>query len=40
MQDAKRRIPHFAYVEEIDMTEVEALRVHMNATQARKTNRS
>jgi 2-oxoisovalerate dehydrogenase E2 component (dihydrolipoyl transacylase) len=32
MQDAKRRIPHFAYVEEIDMTEVEALRVHMNAT--------
>jgi 2-oxoisovalerate dehydrogenase E2 component (dihydrolipoyl transacylase) len=32
MQDAKRRIPHFAYVEEIDMTEVEALRVHMNAS--------
>ena len=23
MQDAKRRIPHFAYVEEIDMTELE-----------------
>ncbi|MEQ1752961.1 MAG: dihydrolipoamide acetyltransferase family protein [Micropepsaceae bacterium] len=32
MQDAKRRIPHFAYVEEIDMTELEALRSHMNAT--------
>lgn len=32
MQDAKRRIPHFAYVEEIDMTEIEALRAHMNAT--------
>jgi len=32
MQDAKRRIPHFAYVEEVDMTEIEALRVHMNAT--------
>jgi len=32
MQDAKRRIPHFAYVEEIDATEVEALRVHLNAT--------
>ena len=32
MQDAKRRIPHFAYVEEIDVTEVEALRVHLNAT--------
>ncbi len=30
MQDAKRRIPHFAYVEEVDMTEIEALRVHMN----------
>jgi 2-oxoisovalerate dehydrogenase E2 component (dihydrolipoyl transacylase) len=30
MQDAKRRIPHFAYVEEIDMTELEALRNHMN----------
>ena len=32
MQETKRRIPHFAYVEEIDMTEIEALRVHMNAT--------
>ena len=34
MQDAKRRIPHFAYVEEIDVTEVESLRVHLNATRA------
>ncbi|HEX3672747.1 MAG TPA: dihydrolipoamide acetyltransferase family protein [Rhizomicrobium sp.] len=32
MQDAKRRIPHFAYVEEIDMTELESLRTHLNAT--------
>jgi 2-oxoisovalerate dehydrogenase E2 component (dihydrolipoyl transacylase) len=32
MQDAKRRIPHFAYVDEVDMTELEALRAHMNAT--------
>jgi 2-oxoisovalerate dehydrogenase E2 component (dihydrolipoyl transacylase) len=32
MQNAKRRIPHFAYVEEIDMTELESLRVHLNAT--------
>jgi 2-oxoisovalerate dehydrogenase E2 component (dihydrolipoyl transacylase) len=32
MQDAKRRIPHFAYVEEIDMTELEDLRKHLNAT--------
>ena len=31
MQDAKRRIPHFAYVEEIDMTELESLRAHLNA---------
>ncbi len=30
MQEAKRQIPHFAYVEEIDMTECEALRVRLN----------
>ena len=30
MQDSKRRIPHYAYVEEVDMTELEALRVEMN----------
>lgn len=32
MQEAKRRIPHFAYVEEIDMTELESLRAHLNST--------
>jgi 2-oxoisovalerate dehydrogenase E2 component (dihydrolipoyl transacylase) len=32
MQESKRRIPHFAYVEEIDMTELESLRSHLNAT--------
>jgi 2-oxoisovalerate dehydrogenase E2 component (dihydrolipoyl transacylase) len=32
MQEAKRRIPHFAYVEEIDMTALEDLRAHLNAT--------
>jgi 2-oxoisovalerate dehydrogenase E2 component (dihydrolipoyl transacylase) len=32
MQDAKRRIPHFAYVEEVDLTELEELRTHLNAT--------
>ncbi len=32
MQEAKRRIPHFAYVEEIDMTELESLRAHLNDT--------
>lgn len=31
MQDAKRRIPHIAYVEECDLTELEALRVNLNA---------
>jgi len=30
MQDAKRHIPHFTYVEEIDMTELENLRIHLN----------
>src|SRR5438067_10077929 len=31
MQDAKRRIPHFSYVEEIDVTELEARRARLNA---------
>ena len=31
MQDAKRRIPHFTYVEEIDVTELEALRGKLNS---------
>jgi len=31
MQDAKRRIPHFSYVEECDVTELEALRIALNA---------
>ena len=31
MQDAKRRIPHFSYVEECDVTELEALRGALNA---------
>jgi 2-oxoisovalerate dehydrogenase E2 component (dihydrolipoyl transacylase) len=29
---ATTRVPHFSYVEEIDMTEVETLRTHLNAT--------
>ncbi|MBJ9978510.1 2-oxo acid dehydrogenase subunit E2 [Pseudomonas sp. S75] len=32
MQDAKRRVAHFSYVEEIDVTALEALRQHLNAT--------
>jgi 2-oxoisovalerate dehydrogenase E2 component (dihydrolipoyl transacylase) len=31
MSEAKRNIPHFAYVEEVDVTELESLRVHLNA---------
>ena len=31
MQEAKRRIPHFSYVEEVDVTELEALRAKLNA---------
>jgi len=30
MQEAKRRIPHFSYVEEIDVTELESLRGELN----------
>jgi 2-oxoisovalerate dehydrogenase E2 component (dihydrolipoyl transacylase) len=30
MQESKRRIPHFTYVEELDVTEVESLRAHLN----------
>lgn len=32
MQDAKQRIPHITYVDEVDVTAVEDLREHMNAT--------
>ncbi|OBP10243.1 MULTISPECIES: dihydrolipoamide acetyltransferase family protein [unclassified Pseudomonas] len=31
MAEAKRRIPHFSYVEEIDVTDLEDLRQHLNA---------
>ncbi len=34
MQEAKRRIPHFTYVEEIDVTELEDLRGKLNAQYA------
>jgi 2-oxoisovalerate dehydrogenase E2 component (dihydrolipoyl transacylase) len=34
MQEAKRRIPHFAYVEETDVTELEDLRAKLNAAKA------
>lgn len=34
MQEAKRRIPHIAYVEECDVTELESLRADLNAHRA------
>ncbi|MFO1394612.1 MAG: dihydrolipoamide acetyltransferase family protein [Steroidobacteraceae bacterium] len=33
MTEAKRNIPHFAYVEEVDVTELESLRQHLNSRQ-------
>jgi 2-oxoisovalerate dehydrogenase E2 component (dihydrolipoyl transacylase) len=35
MSEAKRNIPHFAYVEEVDVTELEALRQHLNSKHSR-----
>lgn len=34
MQEAKRRIPHIAYIEEVDVTQLEALRQDLNAHKA------
>src|SRR5213082_2231141 len=34
LSEAKRNIPHFAYVEELDVTELEALRRHLNGALA------
>jgi 2-oxoisovalerate dehydrogenase E2 component (dihydrolipoyl transacylase) len=35
MEQAKRTAPHFAYVEEVDVTALEALRLHLNARRPR-----
>jgi 2-oxoisovalerate dehydrogenase E2 component (dihydrolipoyl transacylase) len=35
MSEAKRNIPHFAYVEEVDVTELESLRQHLNSKNGR-----
>jgi 2-oxoisovalerate dehydrogenase E2 component (dihydrolipoyl transacylase) len=32
MQDTKRRVPHFSYIEEIDVTDLEALRANVNGS--------
>ena len=34
MSEAKRNIPHFAYVEEVDVTELESLRQHLNVSRS------
>jgi 2-oxoisovalerate dehydrogenase E2 component (dihydrolipoyl transacylase) len=34
VQEAKRNVPHFSYVEEVDVTALEALRQHLNARRA------
>jgi 2-oxoisovalerate dehydrogenase E2 component (dihydrolipoyl transacylase) len=39
MSEAKREIPHFAYVEEVDITELEALRKHLNSKQTDTSER-
>ena len=39
MSKAKQEIPHFAYVEEIDITELEALRKHLNSRRSDSSER-
>lgn len=39
MQTSKQRIPHFAYVEEVDVTALEELRAHLNATKGEERPR-
>ncbi|MGH8674218.1 MAG: dihydrolipoamide acetyltransferase family protein [Burkholderiales bacterium] len=36
MQEASRRIPHFSYIEEVDVTALEELRLHLNGEHAGK----
>ena len=38
MSEAKRTIPHFAYVEEVDVTELESLREHLNKTRPKEAD--
>ncbi|MDP6993135.1 MAG: biotin/lipoyl-containing protein, partial [Woeseiaceae bacterium] len=39
MTEANREVPHFSYVEEIDITALEALRQHLNNKKADKADR-
>jgi 2-oxoisovalerate dehydrogenase E2 component (dihydrolipoyl transacylase) len=38
MSEAKRTIPHFAYVEEVDVTELESLRMHLNHSRPKESD--
>jgi 2-oxoisovalerate dehydrogenase E2 component (dihydrolipoyl transacylase) len=40
MSEAKRTIPHFSYVEEVDVTELESLRAHLNSERDRAASLS
>jgi len=39
MQEAKRRIPHYSYIEEVDVTQLEALRQSLNAALSKDAQR-
>jgi 2-oxoisovalerate dehydrogenase E2 component (dihydrolipoyl transacylase) len=39
MAEANREVPHFSYVEEVDITELEALRQHLNTSRSDKSDR-
>jgi len=39
MSEVNREVPHFSYVEEIDITELESLRQHLNSAKADKSER-
>jgi 2-oxoisovalerate dehydrogenase E2 component (dihydrolipoyl transacylase) len=39
MQESKRRIPHYSYIEEVDVTELEALRAQLNTKWAEQRPR-